>query len=330
MLTGYQRWWLKRFLRRIWLDGVRHPIEFLAVFVTASAARVSGIDGASAIGAWIGRTLGYRSGRSRIARRNLARAFPDRNEAEIERITRACWENAGRSAMEYTCLDQLRLDGPDPRVELVGAEHITALRDDGRPGLLFSAHLGNWEMVTLAIRSCGIEPLHLVYRSANNPYLAVLIKWLRRRAEAILIPKGAAGAREIMKVMKDGGHVVMLVDQKMNDGIAVPFFGRDAMTAPALAQLALRFDAPVVPVRVERLGRPAAWPDETALPRDGDRVWGPRYRVTAYPPLDLTPPPATSRAEATRLGTLKVNQVLEDWVRERPEQWLWFHRRWPD
>jgi KDO2-lipid IV(A) lauroyltransferase len=101
----------------------------------------------------------------------------------------------------------------------------------------------------------------------------------------------------------------MLIDQKMNDGIAVPFFGRPVMTAPALALLALRFDCMVVPVRIVRLK-------------------GARFRMIAEPPLEL---PKSGNAKADQLALMtKVNEIVEGWIREKPEQWLWLHRRWPD
>ena len=101
----------------------------------------------------------------------------------------------------------------------------------------------------------------------------------------------------------------MLVDQKMNDGIAVPFFGRAAMTAPALAQLGLRYRCPVVPVRLERLA-------------------GCRFRVTIHPPLSF--PDTGDQAADVRTTMTAVNALLEGWIRAGPEQWLWLHRRWPD
>ena len=124
-----------------------------------------------------------------------------------------------------------------------------------------------------------------------------------------LIPRGAEGARRALALMRKGEHLGMFVDQKLNDGIPVPFFGRDAMTAPALARFALKFDCPVVPVRVERLH-------------------GSCLRITHYPPIDL---PRTGDRQADVAATMaKVNAVIEGWVRERPEQWLWLHNRWPD
>ena len=98
----------------------------------------------------------------------------------------------------------------------------------------------------------------------------------------------------------------MLVDQKMNDGIPVPFFGREAMTAPAIAQFAIRLGAVLVPVRTERLN-------------------GARFRITVYPPLEI---PATGdRAADEHALMIRINAIVEDWVRDRPEQWLWLHRR---
>jgi KDO2-lipid IV(A) lauroyltransferase len=124
-----------------------------------------------------------------------------------------------------------------------------------------------------------------------------------------LIPKGTVAARRAIATLRRGTHLTLLADQKMNDGIPVPFFGRPAMTAPALAVLALRFDCDVLPARVERLD-------------------GARLRLTVFPPLPL-PRNGELHADAAALMDL-VNAALEAWVRDRPEQWLWVHRRWPD
>ena len=123
------------------------------------------------------------------------------------------------------------------------------------------------------------------------------------------MPKGAAAARRAFAALYRGGHLTMLADQKINEGIPVPFFGRPAMTAPALALLALRFGCDVLPVRVERLG-------------------GARFRLTVFAPLALART-GNQSADVAAL-TACVNATLESWIRDRPEQWLWLHRRWPD
>ena len=291
-------------LRRILL----HPIEATAAAAAYSVFAALPLDAASALGGWLARTVGPRLEISRRAFDNLGRAFPEKSPGEIKAIVRGMWENLGRVAAEYPHLGEIEIYGNDGRVEVHGIENVDRLRDDGLPGIFFSAHIGNWEIISLAATQRGL-PLDRVYRAANNR----LVEWLYRRGratvEGALIPKGPAGARLLLRSLKDGKHLGMLVDQKMNDGIAAPFFGRDAMTAPALAELALRFDCPVVPARVERLE-------------------GARFRITIYPPLDLV---ATGERRADVIaGMTKVNALIESWVREHPEQWLWLHNRWPD
>ncbi|MDA1310612.1 MAG: lysophospholipid acyltransferase family protein, partial [Proteobacteria bacterium] len=122
-----------------------------------------------------------------------------------------------------------------------------------------------------------------------------------------LIAKGPAGAMKLARIMRNGGHIALMVDQKLNEGIDVPFFGRPAKTAPAIALFALKYRCPVVPARVERLG-------------------GARFRVTFWPPIAL-PDSGDAKADTLALMT-DVNGWLEEWIRQTPEQWLWLHRRW--
>ena len=187
-------------------------------------------------------------------------------------------------------------------------QHLEALRDDGRPGLFFSGHFVNLELPGICVARHGL-PLHLVYRAATNPH----VDWVYHRAQANcgvdLIPKGSTGARAAMDKLRRNEHLGMLVDQKMNDGIAVPFFGIEAMTAPALARFALKFRCPVVPAHCERLR-------------------GAHFRVIFDPPMwfDDT---GDFHGDVLRAMT-RVNQILETWIRERPDHWLWLHKRWPE
>lgn len=263
------------------------------------------LDAASWLGGRLGRLIGvFARGRTRHARRQIARAMPELSPRELRRIVGAMWENLGRIGAELPHIRRLRLD---ERIEVRGVEHAERLIQEGRAALLFSGHLANWEILPRVSRLIGL-PFHAVYRQANNPLTDALIAEARGGGAQSLIPKGATGAKQIIAALKAGECVGMLVDQKMNDGIPVPFFGRPAMTAPALAQLAIRFDLPIVPLRCERLS-------------------GARFRVTYGPPLK---PPAGDRHAAAAAVMAEVNATLEAWIRERPEQWLWLHRRWPD
>lgn len=275
----------------------------LAGLLFAMLARLPA-DWSSGLAGGLARTIGPRLKVSDVARRNLVRTFPDKSAAEIETIVAQVWDNLGRVAGEFPHLPWLVAN----RVEVVGMEHLHALRDDGQPGLFVSAHFGNWEIGCAVARREGL-PMALVYRAANNPGIEDLYRRFRGQTAAQQIPKGAEGARALLQTLKDGGHVAILVDQKMNDGIPVPFLGREAMTAPAVGRFAVRFRLPVVPVVIERLA-------------------GARFRMILLPPLAL-PDSGDTRADTLAVMTA-LNDRIGEWVRANPGQWLWLHKRWPE
>lgn len=284
------------------------PIEAAIVHGAFSLFRLMKLETASAIGGKIGRVVGPWIGVTRRARKNLQRVFPHKSAAEIDAIIRDMWENLGRVVTEYPHLSRMTAFGADSCIEVRGTEHVDAARAAGRPLIFFAGHLANWEACAIAAKSYGV-PLHLVYRPANNPWVEEIFREGRGDIAAGLIPKGAEGARMAVRVLREGGQLGILIDQKMNDGIAVPFFGRDAMTAPALARLALKYNCAVLPAQVERLH-------------------GARFRLTVHPPLPLQTS-GDYQNDVLALMT-RANVLLEDWIRQRPGQWLWLHRRWPD
>jgi KDO2-lipid IV(A) lauroyltransferase len=272
-----------------------------------AAMRSLPLDAASAVGGGVARMLGPRLGISNRARRNLRAALPQLTAADIETIVRGMWDNLGRVAAEYPHLSRIRIFPPDGRVEAEGIEHLDRALAAGQRVILFGGHLGNWEIAALAAVQYGLDVAQ-IYRAANNPLVDRMIARFRgERGE--FIPKGSLASRRAVAALRRGGHLALLADQKLNDGLPVPFFGRAAMTAPALALLALRFDCAVMPARVERLH-------------------GARFRLTLYPPLEL---PRRGKREADVAALMEaVNRTLEGWIREHPEQWFWVHSRWPD
>jgi KDO2-lipid IV(A) lauroyltransferase len=282
-------------------------LEAWGVRVLAGFFGLLPLDLASGLGGAVARLLGPRLGITKRARDNLRRAFPDLPEAEISRIVKAMWDNLGRVAAEYPHLREIRVFDPSGRVETHGFEHMDRAVAAGRRMIIFSGHIANWEIGALAAVQYGISVVQ-IYRAANNPIVDRMV--LEFRGEpAGFAAKGSEGARRAVAALREGVHLSLLADQKLNDGIAVPFFGRPAMTAPALAALALRYDCDVLPARVERLS-------------------GARFRLTVFPPLPL-PRSDDREADIARLMAA-VNATLEDWIRERPAEWLWLHRRWPN
>jgi len=291
---------------------IRYILEGAVAWIVFGFFGLLSLDQASDLGGWLGRVIGPRLRVSQVARRNLAHAFHEKTPSQIKKLVTAMWDNLGRVMAEYPHLNQIRLydeDGKWPgRVTVEGAKYLDLLRDDGKPGIFFSAHLGNWEINAMSAVQRGL-PLTLVYRAPNNPLADALIRRARSSITQSFAAKGATGARDSLRVLKNGGHLALLADQKMNDGIALPFFGREAMTGSALAQLALKFGCPVVPAKVVR--------------KDGAR-----FCITLYPPLKM--PASGNRLADVKAVTTKVNELIEGWVRENPEQWMWVHRRWPD
>jgi KDO2-lipid IV(A) lauroyltransferase len=270
--------------------------------------RVLPVDWASGVGGFLLRTIGPLLGITKRADENLKRALPDLTPAQRKQVIAGMWDNLGRVIAEYPHLDKFRLFEKNSRIEGVDGGNILATRDPTKKYVFFSAHYGNWEIAIRTAAQAGFEVTG-VYRAPNNPIADRFMLWARGAEGGELVPKGDIAAKKAFGALREGRALCMLVDQKMNDGIPVPFFGRDAMTAPALAVLALRYDCAVVPIRMERLK-------------------GARFRMISEPPLTL---PKTGNTEADRRALMvEVNSIVERWVREHPEQWLWLHRRWPD
>jgi KDO2-lipid IV(A) lauroyltransferase len=285
-----------------------HAIEGGAGWLCYGFFRALPLDWVSALGGWLARSIGPHVGASKRARINLRRAMPDLPEAEVERVIRGMWDNLGRVAAEFPHIGRFKIGAPDGRITV---ERFIEIVDGRKPDtrfIFFSGHYGNWEIATYVVTQCGLDVIE-VYRAANNPFIDRIINRARGVIGSELVPKGAVAAKRALAAMQEGRHICMLVDQKMNDGIGVPFFGRDAMTAPALARLALRYDCTVVPCWVERIA-------------------GARFRFVAEEPLKL-PKSGDLQADTLALMTA-VNAAVERRVRRHPEQWFWLHRRWPD
>jgi len=293
----------RRRLRRILLD----PLVGVLALIAFGLFRLLPVDAASALGGRIARLVGPRLGSDRIARRNLARAFPEKSAAEIDTIMAGLWDNLGRTIGEYPHLGEIKTQGPDRRVEVVDEQEVhQGLK--GSAFIFLAAHQANWEISAKAATDHGVG-FAGVYRTASNPIVDWLVRRSREDIYTGMLPKGREGAKQAIGVLRAKQGLGMLVDQKFNEGLPIPFFGRDAMTATAPADLAMTFGCPLVPVQVERLG-------------------GVRFRMTVYPPITVSK--SGDRKANVRAALEQINALVEKWVRERPEQWFWIHRRWPD
>lgn len=262
----------------------------------------------SGFGGWLIGLIGPMTSKQNIARTGLKIAFPDTDDKEINNLLKAQWNNTGRTFAEFPILHRLDASENSNRVKVIGGEHLKDIIKSGKPVVIVTGHFANWEVMAMVLTQWGLN-VQITYRQINNPHID---KRVRRQREAygtkLMVPKsGAKGARQLLDALGRGESIALLNDQKFNQGLAVPFFGRDAMTAPGPTRLALSTDTPILLLSLTR---------EKA-----------RFTMTIHPPMRLEN--TGDRQKDVETGVLRINQFVEERVRENPAQWFWVHRRWP-
>lgn len=274
-----------------------YPLQAVLLFIIYGIFKLLPAKIAARTSARLFAIIGPRTPKQKIILKNLKIVFPDLEAHEKRSLIKKIWRNIGAVFGEAGHLIQL-----SDQVKIEGLENIPRDESGNFQQCLFMAgHVSNWELSANVLTKQHI-PLAIIYREANNPLSNWLMVNIRKKYGGELIAKGSQGARELISAIKNKKSVLMLVDQKMNDGIAVPFFGVPAMTAPAIATLALKNDLPIIPIRTYR--------DSTG-----------QYRLRLFPALSMS-------GDETAIMT-GINSIMEQWILETPDQWLWIHNRWP-
>jgi KDO2-lipid IV(A) lauroyltransferase len=248
----------------------------------------------------------------RIARANLIAAFPEKSPEEIETILAGVWDNLGRLGAEFAHLDHIWQHDPAfperSRIEIGPRTHelFAQLRLDGKPALIFAGHLGNWELPAVAAVAHGLDAA-ILFRRPNSASANRIIEEIRAVKMGTLIPAGRDAPLRMAEALRNGQHVAILVDQYFSNGVEVTFFGRKTKANPTLARLLRQIECPIHGVRIIRL---------------------PGHRFRAELSEELTPVRDAS-GQVDVQGTMQaITSVVEGWIREYPDQWLWLHRRW--
>lgn len=281
-------------------------LEVLAYDLFAGVMRLLPVDAVSDFGAWLFGRIGPLTSAGRTVERNLRIAFPDASETEIARLKTAQWDEAGRFFAEFPIVDRIVRD--PSRLEVVHRERLLAVAQGQGPVVLISGHFSNFEIMAAAIVQAGV-PARVTYRAANNPLFDLRVRQSRARyGVQLFAPKGTDGTREMMRAFQRGESVALLNDQKFNGGVAAPFFGVTAHTAPGPATFALKFAIPLLPMSVQRVNKA-------------------RFRVIVHEPMVLEN--TGDRAADVEAGVRRINAFMEERVRARPAEWFWVHKRWP-
>ena len=301
---------LKYRLWRIWRQ-VEHWLTAQLAFAVLALLRLLPAKSAMAFADRFARRFGPLVGRHRVAIDNLRHAFPEMSAEQHEAIARDMWGNMGRLAAEYVFLDRIVDFDPDAdvpgNVEVQGRELFQRLlAEDGKPHIVFTAHMGNFELLPICAAAFGLNVTAL-FRPPNNPYIAKRLLRQRRTTMGHLVPSKAGAAWALARKLDEGGNVGVLVDQYFQRGVKGTFFGRDVLTSPLLAKLARQFECDVYPARCIR------------LPNG-------RFRLELFERVEL---PRKESGEVDVDATCQLlNDTVEGWIREYPGQWMWFHRRW--
>lgn len=299
-------------VRRHVKAGVDGALGWLAVGMLRTIRATNRKHMADFAGSFM-RMLGPRLKEHKLGRANLAAAFPEKSPAEIETILRGVWDNLGRVAAEFAHIDRLQMFDPDPQEigDIVYSSEVDKrfrqLRCDGKPALVFAAHLANWELPALIAAKYRLDTT-VLYRQPNIAAVSDAIIQIRKGSMGTLVPTSLDAPFKLIRVLEAGGHVAMIVDQHYVNGVDVTFFGRRCKANPFLARLARHVDCPIHGTRIIRL------PDRH------------RFRVDLTEAIE---PPRDADGKIDIEGTMQaITSVVEGWVREYPEQWLWVHRRW--
>lgn len=288
---------------------IRHSLELAAVRLVTQAVRVMPSAWVNACGSILGLVF-YTIDRPhrRIAQRNVAAAFPARPAAERRRIVRGAFSHFGRLLFELLKFSTLSPDAMLARVEFEGEERVRSAYARGKGVLFVTGHFGFWELQAM-VHALKLRPMAVMARPLDNPALNQLLERIRTRTgNSVIYRQGTM--RRVLRQLHAGEGVGILIDQHIQsrDAIYVDFFNRPAATTSAVAALALRTGARVVPLFALPIGRG-------------------RYRMVYEHPIE---PPPDNTEDPIREFTQRCTDVLEMYVRRNPELWMWMHRRWRD
>ncbi|MPZ16675.1 MAG: hypothetical protein GEV06_01990 [Luteitalea sp.] len=290
-------------------SGFRHRLEYLGVSTATTLVRALPQRMVLALGTLLG--LGFYTldrPHRRLTLSNLASAFPTRSVPERRAIARGVFAHFGRLLFELLRFSGLSRDEMLALVEIEGEDRVRSALAQGRGALLVTGHFGFWEIQAIA-HSLVFPPIAVVARTLDNPLLDELLGRVRTTTGNIVIQR-RGGLRRILRALGTNQGVGLLIDQHIHtpEAVVIDFFNRPAATTSAVAALALRTGAPVIPVFAVPIG-------------DG------RYRMIYE---HAVPPPDADTPDPLRVFTQRCTDVLEMYVRRYPALWLWMHRRWRD
>ncbi len=285
--------------------NLKYRLEYVIFIIFIWFLKLIGFKNSVNFCAYIARSIGPKIGANKIAKKNMEKVFG--TKINFDKTLNLTWDNFGKYIGEFPFIHEFSKAEMNQRCKLTGLKNVADYVKEQKPFLMFLSHSANWDFVIRSITD--IYPkFAIIYRKLNNPYVdKTLFSSRNDNKDILMIPKGASGAKDLVKAIKNGYSICMLVDQKMNDGIEVPFFNHPAMTAHAIAKLSLQYKYPIIPCQLIRLENS-------------------HFEAIIHPKLECNI--TENKAQDVYNIMLKINQNIERWIIENPPQWFWFHNRW--
>ena len=287
---------------------IKYFFEFISIISLFCIFKIIGLKNASNLGSILGRFIGPLFRSKNIIKQNIKIGLGNLDEKEETKIVNGMWSNIGRTFAEYIFLKDFNLNKTSfDHIKINGTNYLNEIKKTNKPVVFFSCHMANFELMAMELDKFGIK-CAAIYRPLNNIFLNPLMEYLRMKYICPnQIPKGRVGARDVIKKIKDGYSIALMVDQRVGQAPKIPFFGKPAHTTTIPAQLALKYDCKLAPIFLERKGDV-------------------NFEMTIHKPYEIQ---KTENAdEDTKNITLKINQIIEKMIIKNPTQWLWSHNRW--
>ena len=284
----------------------KYFIQFTVVLSLFATFRIIGLQSASFMGSCLAKILGPLFRSKKIIEKNLKICFKKIDQKEIKKISLGMWDNIGRTFSEYVFLKNFQKNHNN-LIKLSGTEYLDEIKNSNKPVVFVSGHFSNFELLGTKLNQYGIR-FCAIYRPLNNIFLNPIMEYLRLKYVCpTMIKKGRSNIRELLNNIKNGYSVIIIADQRTSEGKKVEFFNCPALTTTIPAQISLKYNCKIVPLRMERLSYNS-------------------FEMTIYKPFEYKK--SDNYEKDTYNLTLQVNKQLEKMILKRPEQWLWSHNRW--
>ena len=282
---------------------IKYFFQFLFIIFFFSLFKIFGFKISSKIGGKLFEIIGPIFRSKKLIHTNIKKAFPKNNSVEIKKLTKLMWNNYGRVFAEYMFIKDFRFQKIDSKIEIIGQEILDEIKKSNKPVVFISGHFSNFELMAMQIEKAGIK-LSAIYRPLNNIFLNRIMEKIRKKYICKnQIKKGIAGTRELIKFQRNNYSIALMIDQRVSEGEKVNFFNQEAYTTTIPAQLAKKFNMPIVPIFIERVNAT-------------------NFKIKISKPINFL------KNDSIKNITSKLNVIIEEMILKNPTQWIWSHNRW--